>query len=275
MTQLAKFAGDKPVPADASPDAPALEPRSAYDLDTVPIKLFIKKLEATGALTAQERDGLAKLSGTPVSLRAGEDLIRRGDYPVATTLMVSGFMARYKLLSDGRRQFVSFHIPGDIPDLQSLFIDVSDHTLGALVPTQVLTIPHESTRALLTRQPKLAKLLWRETLIDGSIFREWITNVGRRSAVERVANLLCEMMLRMRAVGLNEGYSYHLPLNQTHISDALGLSLVSTNRSLRRLHAANLIDFTKGVLSIVDWPKLAEIADFNPDYLHYRTDAGH
>jgi CRP-like cAMP-binding protein len=177
------------------------------------------------------------------------------------------------MVPDGKRQITAFHTPGDVPDLHSLHIKVMDHSLGAIAASQVFLVPHEKMRATLAAEPSLRDLLWRDTLIDAAVFREWTVNVGRRSAYTRIAHLLCEVLLRMRAVGLASGDSCDLPLTQEELGDATGLSNVHVNRSLQELRGDGLIELRRGSLKVLDWERLTEAGEFDPTYLHLRKDA--
>ena len=164
-----------------------------------------------------------------------QDIVREGDQPTECCLVLDGFVSRYKVLASGKKQILSFHTPGDIPDLQSLHIHVMDHSLGTLVPTRVAFIPHREMLDLCRRYPALAAAFWRDTLIDAAIFREWIANIGRRNAYQRLAHMFCEMEMRLMAVGLSSKTSYDLPLTQEEIGDATGLTTVHVNRTLKEL----------------------------------------
>ncbi len=187
--------------------------------------------------------------------------------------MLTGLLCRYKIVAGGKRQIVAFHTPGDMPDLHSLHVKVMDHNLGAIAASQIFIVPHERMRAVIHSVPSLGELLWRDTLIDAAIFREWTVNVGRRSAYTRIAHLLCEVLLRMRAVGLTDGDSCDLPVTQEDIGDATGLSNVHVNRSLQDLRGDSLIEIGRGALKVLSWERLAEAAEFDSTYLHLRADA--
>jgi CRP-like cAMP-binding protein len=230
--------------------------------------LLIRKLESIGTLAAGERDALARLEATIVMAQPHEDILREGDCARGVTLVLQGFLCRYKIVADGKRQIMSFHIPGDVPDLPALFLPVADHNLCTLVPSQLATIPRTAMLALFAQQPQLAYLFWRDTLIDAAVFREWMVGIGRRSAFKRIAHLFCEMIVRMQAVGLSSNYSIELPLTQTDIADALGLSTVHVNRTLQEIRRAGLINFQRGKLVAVNWPGLREAGEFEQAYLH-------
>src|SRR5215218_2416127 len=131
-----------------------------------------------------------------------QDIVREGDRPTRSCTLLEGFAAMFKVTAEGKRQITGFHIPGDIPDLQSLHLEVLDSSLGTITPAKVGFIRHETLHDLCARYPRLAGAFWRETLVDASIFREWMVNVGRREAINQIAHILCEMTVRMRAVGL-------------------------------------------------------------------------
>jgi CRP-like cAMP-binding protein len=114
----------------------------------------------------------------------------------------------------------------------------------------------------------LGRLLWRDTLVDSAIFREWVVNVGRRTAYERIAHLLCELMTRLRAMDLAQGDTCELPVTQAELADATGLSAVHTNRTLQELRAEGLIRLEGRVLTALDWEGLKGAGGFDPAYLH-------
>ena len=139
------------------------------------------------------------------------------------------------MTAEGKRQILSFHISGDIPDLQSLHLSVMDHSLGTLIPCKLAFIQHDDLRSLMRNHPRLGDLFWRDTLIDAAVFRQWVVNVGRRQALARMAHLLCELLVRLRAVELVEDHAFDLPVTQAELADALGISNVHVNRVLQDL----------------------------------------
>jgi CRP-like cAMP-binding protein len=203
-----------------------------------------------------------------VSIKENQDIVRVGDRPTRSCLILSGFTCMYKVTGDGKRQIHNFHIAGDIPDLQSLHLKVLDNSLGTLTPCSVGFITHEALDKLCERHYRIAKALWRETLIDGAIFREWMTSIGQREAYSRIAHLLCEMVVRLRAVGLVNDCSCHWPMTQTEIGDALGITTVHVNRVLQAMRADGLIELKGERLNIPDWDRLMKAGDFEPTYLH-------
>jgi CRP-like cAMP-binding protein len=234
---------------------------------------LIHKLESILVLSEDEKDVLRTISGTIKTVGPRQDLVREGDRPHECCLVLEGFVYRYKLTTEGKRQIFSFHIPGDIPDLQSLHIDVMDHSLSSLCATKALFIPHETVCDLMRRCPRIADAFWRDTLIDAAVFREWILNLGRREAYGRMAHLLCELYVRLKAVGLTNGNGYAFPLTQAEFGDALGLSTVHVNRTLQDLRGEGLITLRNGSVTVLDWDRLKEAGEFDPTYLHLRKEA--
>lgn len=235
---------------------------------------LIRKLEAIGNLTETERRGIEELSLVTRLVPSGHEIVADGSTPSHCCLIISGWACRHKTLADGQRQILSFHIPGDMPDLQSLHLKVMDHGLTSVSDCTAAFTPHEHVRRLIAQHPGIGALLWRDTLIDASMFREWMVNMGRRSALERAAHLFCEMYMKMRAVALAGESRFPLPLTQSDLSDALGLSAVHTNRILQDMRALGLITLKSRELDILDWEGLKALAGFDPTYLHLKAPPG-
>jgi CRP-like cAMP-binding protein len=229
---------------------------------------LIRKLETIVDLSAEEREAILDLQMTVRAVGEDEDLVRDGDRPSECCVIIEGFACRYKLTAEGKRQIMSFHIPGDIPDLQSLHLKVMDHSLGTLVPSKVGFIQHEHVIKLIRRHPRLGDAFWRDTLIDAAVFREWMVGMGRRSAYTRIAHVLCELLVRLRSVGLADGHAIDLPVTQAELGDALGLSTVHVNRVLQELRGDGLITLRGRFLNVQDWPGLKKAGEFDPTYLH-------
>lgn len=230
--------------------------------------LLIRKLESIATLTVAERQAIQSLPVRSHTLDAHQDIVRDGDRPSHCCLILDGWAARYKLLSGGKRQILSFHIAGDIPDLQSLHIHTIDHSLATLTKASVAFIPHESLRELTESFPSVGALLWRDTLIDAATFRAWMTGMGRRQALERMAHLFCELYLKLQAVGLAEDFRYRLPVTQVDLADALGLTPVHVNRTLQDMRSRALIELRNHTLVIEAWDELLRVSEFDPTYLH-------
>jgi CRP-like cAMP-binding protein len=235
---------------------------------------LIRKLESVFILTDDERQALETLPMQITVIKDRQDIVREGDSPSRSCLILSGFACVYKMTVHGKRQIVSFTIAGDIPDLQSLHLKVLDNSVSTITPCRVGFITHDDLRNLCERYPRLAAAFWRETLIDAAIFREWVMNVGQREGVSRMAHVLCELLVRLRAVDLVEDHVCDLPITQTEFADALGFTPVHVNRVLQQMRAEGLIETQGSRLRIPDWNRLKQVGEFDPTYLHLvREDA--
>jgi CRP-like cAMP-binding protein len=229
---------------------------------------LIRKLESIFPLTDDERQALQNLPMQIAVLKDNQDIVREGDRPSRSCLILSGFACVYKMTVQGKRQIVSFTIAGDVPDLQSLHLKVLDNSVSTISPCRVGFITHEDLREICDRYPRIAAAFWRETLIDAAIFREWVMNVGQREGTSRMAHVLCELLVRLRAVDLVEDHVCDLPITQGEFADALGFTTVHVNRVFQQLRADGLI-VTQGTrLTIPDWDKLKQAGEFDPTYLH-------
>lgn len=224
-------------------------------------------LSLYGALTDDDRRAVADLPATTRRFAAGEDIVNEGDAPSQCRVLLSGQAFRHRTLPDGRRQIMSFHIPGDVCDVEGLLLSM-DHNVSALMACEVAFVPHAALDAMLDERPRVLRALWRTSLVDGAVFREWMVGIGRRTAKARIAHLFCEVFMRMRALGLVEKNRCRFPVTQTHLSDALGLSVVHTNRVLQELRGEQLIAFRSGELVVLNWPGLQAAGEFEPSYLH-------
>ena len=219
------------------------------------------------------REETAALEGLPMQVaefEADQDIVREGDRPTKCFAVLEGYAMTLKVTGPGKRQIMAFHIPGDMPDLQSLHLELLDITVTTLTPCKVGFVQHDALRHLCARHPRLGDAFWRETLVASAVFREWVMNVGRRDAFARLAHVFCEWMTRMRAMGLAQGYACELPITQNELADATGITTVHVNRTLKRLRAEGLIELTGSKLTVLDWDRLKHVGDFDPTYLHYR-----
>lgn len=233
--------------------------------------MLIRKLESIATLSDEERRAIQHLPVTTHNLDARRDIVRDGDQPTHCCIILDGWACRYKLLGGGKRQILSFHIPGDILDLQSLHVPTMDHSLTTLTKAVVAFIPHESLRELMARFPSIAAVFWRDTLIDAGIFREWLISMGRRSALEHVAHLFCELYLKLQVVGLAGNFRCQLPLTQADLADALGLTPIHINRVLQEMRGRALITLRSRMLVIEDWDELLRVSEFDPTYLQLES----
>jgi len=183
------------------------------------------------------------------------------------TLLLEGFVERFKDTPDGRRQILAIHVPGDFVDLHSYPLKRLEHSVAALTDIKVAIFPHAGIRELTARSATITELLWKSTMIDAAINREWIVSIGARGAAVRLAHLFCEMFVRLERAGMASGTKFDLPLTQVDLADATGLTAVHANRMLRQLREDGLVTFRQGVVDIVDWDRLRAFAEFDPTYL--------
>ena len=216
-------------------------------------------------------DAIMNLPHTLVRLEPNTYLIREGARVTTCPVLISGFTFRQKLTVFGTRQIVSVQIPGDLIDMQNLFLPVSDHNVQALTAITVAQVKMEALQELVLHRPEIARAIWANALVEASIYREWIVNTGRRDARTRVAHFICEFALRLKVAGLSEGYDFELPMTQEHLADATGLTPVHVNRVLRSLSTDGLIEREKRFIRIAKWDELAREADFTDRYLHLST----
>lgn len=190
------------------------------------------------------------------------------DKPGSIFVVLEGWACRYKLLPEGTRQITAFLIPGDCSGLHASVLDAMEHAIAALTPCRVATVEGSRVQELIATRPALMQAFRRAQLVDEDTLRAWIVSMGRRSSVQRVAHLLCELFVRAGNVGLVSGGRVEVPLTQLVLGDALGLTAVHVSRVLKKLNNSGALDFTGRVLTVTDMAELARIAGFDDSYLH-------
>jgi CRP-like cAMP-binding protein len=226
-----------------------------------------RKLEAFAPLPDVDKHILDIVIGEARTVRPRTDLIREGDAPNDVNLILEGFACRYKMLPDGTRQIVAYFVPGDFCDLHVFILKAMDHTIATLSACKVVKIPRARILELMER-PAIARAFWWAALVDEATLREWLINIGARPAEQRIAHLLCELLLRLETVGLTNGNTYELPISQAALADTVSLTSVHVNRVLQRLRGDGLITFKGKHLVILDVARLKALSGFNPNYLH-------
>lgn len=237
---------------------------------------LVRKLELYVRLSSEDRQVVERMSSERIRhVPPRSDVISEGDQPTHVNLFLSGWACRYKILEDGRRQIISFFLPGDLCDHNIFVLRQMDHSIGTLTNATVAEIGREHLEALTLNHPRITQALWWETLVNSAIQREWAVSLGQRDAVERIGHLLCELFMRLRSIGLTHDKSCELPLTQGELAETTGLSAVHVNRSLQELRAANLIVLKGRVLTIPDLKALQNAALFNDNYLHLSREGAH
>ena len=226
------------------------------------LEALTRSLEVSEPLSPDDRAALARLGHRTREVRAGTDLQDES----SCTLVLAGLLCSYSLLPEGRREILAFHIPGDACDLQELGLSTGAR-LCALTPAQVAFVSRADLAAVLDAHPDVARAIWRRTLADGLVSRQWMISLGVRGAYARTAHLFCELLARYEGARLAKDDGFELGVSQADLADALGLSVVHINRVLQRLRAEGLIEWRTKRLRVLDRERLESAADFDPAYL--------
>lgn len=234
--------------------------RSALDL-------FVRRLRRHSKLNEVERNAVLGLAAVPAQISAHVDFVRLGETVQHACLVSEGLVGRFGQTAEGKRQFVSVHVPGELIDLPSVMMPQSTTALNALTASTIYKIPHADLRDLGFHYPAIAAAFWRDCVVDARIVAQWLVNVGRRDARSRVAHFLCELAARYRMMDQSDGRTFRLPMTQEQIGDALGLTSVHVDRTLMALRADGLVTFERGEVQILDPEGLARGAEFDPAYL--------
>ena len=232
---------------------------------------LFRHLSSIGELTEEDASAVARIKGEVRAVQKGKDILSVGDVPHFCVVVLKGFLCRSSWKRDGGRQIQSFYVPTDSPSLETLHIDYLDNSLGAVVPSTIGVIPHPEMFRLMEERPSVQALIWRETLIQAAVFREWLTRNSTLPAHSAMAHLFCEMFVRADAAGLVVANSCEMPTTQEMLGQALGLTAVHVNRTLQLLRESGLVDLKNGRLEVHNYDKLAEIGEFDPHYLHLRA----
>ena len=230
--------------------------------------LLSRRLARQSPLSYDDIAALEAVAGNRRVIEPASYILREGEPARYCSVLLSGYAFRQKLTSDGARQIISLHIPGDALDFQSLYLERADHNVQALSRADVLFVPIATIRALVETRPAIARAIIVNILTESSIMRESLLNIGRRDARTRLAHFLCEFATRLRAQGLAEEHAYELPMTQEQLGDALGLTSVHVNRTLKALEAEGVLVRQGRRIQFTDRHTMQRIADFSALYLH-------
>jgi CRP-like cAMP-binding protein len=231
-----------------------------------PYSRLLARFERFNALLPDDRLRVTTLPLKLINFPAGFDIVSHGQTSSRCNLLLDGFLYSHKIVGS-RRQITSFHVPGDMADLSTVYLPRVDHTITTLGPAVLAFVPHAALREVLDQSPRLAQAFWRETLVQGCILQEWVVNLGRRDASARLAHIICELVTRLQAVGLARDLSFSMPWTQTDVADACGISSVHANRVIQEFRHLGLVEWESRRLKIRDWNTLVRLADFSDDYL--------
>jgi len=232
--------------------------------------IIIRKLTEHSWIDPEDEAALRSLAVRTRDLGPDEDLVAEDSQSEILALVIDGLVARYHTRSSGKRQYLSFHMSGDMPDAQALFLEKRDHAICSIGQARVGLIGREDMLDIIKARPSIGVAVWRGTLIDAAIVRAAIANLGARPGRVRLAHLFCELYYRARSSGIAEQGSCNLPFHQGQLGDALAMSLVTVNRTLQALRRTGAMQFRNGTMTVHDWQRLAEIGHFDPSYLHIR-----
>lgn len=234
---------------------------------------LISRLELITALSDEERAAINGLTFRYNHPAGKTDIVREGDRPSSSFIILEGFVATSKVTGAGRRAVTALHVPGDMPDLMSLHLRVMDCNVQSISGCVLGFVDHDDLRRLCRHHPRLSDVLWTATLMEAAVYREGVVNIGHRSSVARLAHLFCELLVRCTANKRLKDTRFELPLTQLDLADMTGMSTVHVNRSLQVLRGSAAISYSHGTVVVHNWRKLSELADFDAGYLHLPASA--
>jgi CRP-like cAMP-binding protein len=238
---------------------------------------LVTKLSHFAPLSEKDKEILEALCTNPKRFDADATVVREDEVPRRGFVLTRGMACRYRSLPDGRRQILTFLLPGDFFDLHVFLLQQSTHSIGTLMPTRVAAIERNTVIDIVANHPRLGAALWWSALQEDAMLHERIVALGRRNAQGRVAYLLCELFWRQKAMGIGD-QAIRLPLTQAELADTLGLTAVHVNRMLQALRRKNFITLHRQRLVLRNVDELQDLAGFDEQYLHLNgapTDVEH
>lgn len=227
-----------------------------------------QKMSQVIDLTAEEKNTLAAISARGVRVARGTDIVAQGEKDECAFLVRDGWALRHRHLPDGRRQVLHFLVPGDWAGLTALMFPESDHSVTTITDVVLSSLTVSELSTLFLRHPRLGMAIYWTAAQEEAVIAEHLVNVGRRSAYERLGNLLLELLFRLQVVNRADHRAFEFPVNQVALADALGLSHVHVNRTLQRMRKDGLVSITDHKVVILDQVGLERAIDFEGTYLH-------
>jgi CRP/FNR family transcriptional regulator, anaerobic regulatory protein len=227
-------------------------------------KCPLRDLHALREFSAKELEFVAEFKSGELNVQAGSNILLQGTNSAHLYTVLSGWAFRYKTLADGRRQILNFALPSDLLGLQGSVNDEMQHSVEALTDMMLCVFPREKLWDLYRDYPTLAFDVTWLAAREEQILDENLLSVGRRTAMERLAYLLLVVFQRAEEVGLTKGNAIQIPFTQQHVADMLGMSLVHTNKTLRRLTATKAIRWKERRFELLDRDALAKLATYEP-----------
>ncbi|MET7244916.1 Crp/Fnr family transcriptional regulator [Methylobacterium sp. EM32] len=228
---------------------------------------FIRKLGRYAPLSPDDEETVRRLAHETAWVDPNRDLLIDGAESREVCVVLDGWACAYKQLEDGRRQIIGFVMPGDACGAAAVFPDVVNYSVGTLTAVRAARIPGRALLATAETHPRILRAFWLDRLAVSAIQREWTASFGLYTARGRIAHLLCEIVTRLRAVGLADEDGCLLPLTQEDLGEAVGISTVHVNRTLQDLRASGLIALKRQQLVVPDFAALRAVAQFDGAYL--------
>lgn len=234
------------------------------------LELLARKLNLHHRLSEADQRAIITLPYKTRRLEAQSYILREGDRPERCAVLIQGYSFRHKLTGDGSRQILAINIPGEALDFQNIFLEEADHNVQMLSRGLVADIARDDIEKLILSNPEVGRAILITALVEASIFREWVVNIGQRDSRSRIAHLLCEFAYRLSRQGLAPDDIYELPMTQEQLADATGLTAVHVNRVLQALQREGLLERDRRMIRFPSWEHMQDVGDFNPRYLHTR-----
>ncbi|MGJ4891503.1 Crp/Fnr family transcriptional regulator [Bradyrhizobium sp. HKCCYLRH3099] len=233
---------------------------------------FTKLVDRLTSLTELSIDDLELLRRMPSTIRSfapHEEVWRKSEEPSTCCLLLQGYLC-WKDVDAGAGQITAIYVPGDVPDLYTTIVPQVAGHLCALTPAVAAFVPHAFFRDVRAHSERLATALSLLMLADAAALRTWLTNLGSRDSLSRVAHLICEITVRLRAVGLGHELRFPSPFTQSDLAAICGISPVHANRTIQDLRRRALLHWHSRTITVTDWKGLTRLAGFRPDYLMLR-----
>ncbi|WP_375380519.1 Crp/Fnr family transcriptional regulator [uncultured Sphingomonas sp.] len=228
------------------------------------------RLGTSSLLSREEREALEHASSMGRAVRCGSDLVNEEEVPDRVFIILEGWGCRYHTSRDGRRQISGFLVPGDTANIDVLGLAKGGYGIRALTEMRVLVIPRDRALALAAAHTGIASTFLFIALSDAAMHRQWTFCIGRLSARQRLAHVLCELSARLGREESNQS-QFQLPVTQEVFADALGLTSVHVNRTMRQLHKDGLISKSNRAVRIPDVRSLRNVGEFDPSYLNFHA----
>jgi CRP-like cAMP-binding protein len=242
----------------------APQPPTAKPCSSTPLT---RKLASFVELSPDEVEVLENLQSTTRLVRRNREIVSEGRNYDTLFVLLDGIALRSRILRDGRRQVLNIALPGDFIGFPGCFFESALYSIPALTDCVISPIPFAILIGLFDRQPRLAATIFWSFACEAAMYAEHLIDVGRRSALERVAHFLLELLTRLQVIGLADECSFRIPVTQELIGDALGLSVPHVNRTLRQLRRDELVRIEEHRVILQDVEALAALADFERSYL--------